>query len=90
MKNILLASFRLCVNSDRLSQHNYDYSSVEVAGYGSESYTGPSSTRLKAATLKIITNQQCNDNYPYRITESQLCLLTPNKDTCTVSINQIE
>ncbi|XP_031635706.1 CLIP domain-containing serine protease 14D-like [Contarinia nasturtii] len=69
--------------SERLSQQNYAYSPVEVAGYGETSYTGPTSTQLQAVTLDVITNDQCNDNYPYRITASQMCLLTPHKDTCT-------
>lgn len=69
-----------------MSQQSYAYSPVEAAGYGEQAYTGPASTRLQSVILNVITNEQCNDNYPYRITESQLCLLTPRKDTCTVSI----
>lgn len=71
--------------SERLGKQSFAYSPVEAAGWGDTAYTGPTSTRLKSVTLNIITNSQCNDNYPYRITESQMCLLTPSKDTCTVS-----
>lgn len=74
-----------CVDSDRLSKPSYAYSPVEVGGWGDTSYTGPSSTIFQTVTLNIITNEQCNDNYPYRITASQMCMLTAGKDTCNVS-----
>lgn len=73
------------VDIDRLSKPSYAYSPVEVGGWGDTSYTGPSSSQFQSVVLNIITNEQCNDNYPYRITASQMCLLTAGKDTCNVS-----
>lgn len=57
-----------------------------MAGYGETSYSGPISSRIKAVTLNVITNEQCNENYPYQVTKNQICTLTRDKDTCTVSV----
>lgn len=90
VENINWLPFELCLfssnHSERLSQQTYAYSPVEVGGWGETKQSGPVSTRLQAVTLNVITNEQCNDNYPYRITASQMCCLTPDrKDTCNVS-----
>lgn len=76
--------FFIC--SERLAKQQYSYSPVEVAGWGDLGNSGPSTTQLQGVQLNVITNDQCNDNYPYRITQSQICFLTPRKDTCTVCI----
>lgn len=72
-------------NSQRLSEHTYEFSKVEATGYGQTSPSGPPSKNLQIVTLDVISKQQCNENYPYQITDSQICTLTPGKDTCNVS-----
>lgn len=58
-----------------------------MAGNGETTYGGPLSTQLQKVTLTVIPNDQCNQNYAYRITDSQMCTLTPYKDVCNVSGN---
>lgn len=72
-------------NSQRLSDHTYEFSKADASGYGHKKLSGPPSKNLQIVTLDVISKAQCNENYPYQITDSQICTLTPGKDTCNVS-----
>lgn len=71
--------------SYRLNQNTFVYAQVETAGWGKTSFGGPVSTSLKKVTLNVIPNSECNNSYPFQLSEAQLCTFTPFKDTCDVS-----
>lgn len=57
---------------------------VEVVGWGSLFFAGPTSDRLKKATLQVISNDQCRSYYGNVITYSQMCTLAYKTDACQV------
>ncbi|XP_055625773.1 venom serine protease-like [Toxorhynchites rutilus septentrionalis] len=59
----------------------YDFNKlqVDIAGWGTTSFGGPSSTTLKRATLDVIANKECNVQY---VNVNKICVHTPGKDTC--------
>lgn len=60
---------------------SYDFSKlqVDVAGWGTTSFGGQTSTTLRRVTLDVIANSQCQVQY---VNNQKLCAFTPGKDTC--------
>lgn len=56
---------------------------VIATGWGTTSFGGPSSNILQKVNLDVIDNAVCESTYP-NISPSQMCTLTPQKDTCQV------
>lgn len=59
----------------------YDFNKlqVDVAGWGTTSYGGPTSSTLRRVTLDVIANANCNVQY---VNSQKICTFTPGKDTC--------
>ena len=52
-------------------------------GWGTTSSGGSSSTQLREVDLPIITNESCDQKYPwYPIFDSNICTFQPGKDSC--------
>lgn len=56
---------------------------VEAVGWGTIFFGGEISTVLRKVSLNIISNTACNYYYG-NIASTQICVKTPNKDTCQV------
>lgn len=55
---------------------------VDILGWGSTSFSGPSSSVLRKVTLDIISNSDCSSILQVPITNTQSCTFTKNRDTC--------
>lgn len=60
----------------------YDFNKlqVDVAGWGTTSYGGQTSTTLRRVTLDVIANADCTK--AQYVNNQKLCTYTPGKDTC--------
>ncbi|XP_003402441.1 venom serine protease 34 [Bombus terrestris] len=54
---------------------------VELLGWGTTDYGGPTSDILQKVTLSVLSYLQCSENYE-NITSDQICTYAENKDSC--------
>lgn len=63
---------------------------VEALGWGSTSFGGSPSTKLRKVFLDVVNLEQCKNAYPDSvITTGQVCTYTPEKDTCSYDSGKI-
>lgn len=55
---------------------------VEALGWGSTSYGGPVSSRLRKVPLSVVPTKECKTTYPQLNGSTQLCTYTAGSDTC--------
>ncbi|MEV5161078.1 serine protease [Streptomyces sp. NPDC053728] len=55
---------------------------VEALGWGSASYGGPVSSRLRKVPLSVVPPKECRTTYPQLNGSTQLCTYTAGSDTC--------
>lgn len=60
---------------------------VEATGWGTLEFGGPLSTTLQKVSLNVISNENCETQYPAAITPQQMCTFRRNKDTCQVQFS---
>ena len=63
------------------SEHFLNFKIVTVAGFGTTSFGGISSNRLRKANLNVISNIQCAAVQAY-MNPNKFCTYTPNADSC--------
>nr|ACO14916.1 Trypsin-1 [Caligus clemensi] len=55
---------------------------VVVSGWGTLSAGGASSDELRAVTVQVVPDEECQEAYPYSIDESMICAAASKKDSC--------
>ncbi|QQP37816.1 Trypsin-1, partial [Caligus rogercresseyi] len=53
-----------------------------VSGWGTLYAGGPSSDELRAVTVQVVSDEDCEDAYPGMIDETMICAAAPEKDSC--------
>ncbi|QQP37820.1 Trypsin-1, partial [Caligus rogercresseyi] len=53
-----------------------------VSGWGTISFQGPSSDELRAVTVQVVSDEDCEDAYPEMIDETMICAADSGKDSC--------
>ncbi|XP_017477101.1 PREDICTED: venom serine protease [Rhagoletis zephyria] len=61
----------ICLPPSSLTNFVYNY--VDVAGWGTQSFAGPTSDALMKANLMVISNSVCQESYDVAIYSSQIC-----------------
>lgn len=62
---------------------NMDQQWLEVVGWGTTSFGGPTSNRLKKANMQAISNSQCSASMS-NIISQQICTFNSGHDSCQV------
>ncbi|QQP37851.1 Trypsin-1 [Caligus rogercresseyi] len=55
---------------------------VVVSGWGTLYAGGPSSNELRAVTVQVVSDEDCEDAYPGMIDETMICAAAEGKDSC--------
>ncbi|MFJ8660784.1 serine protease [Streptomyces sp. NPDC093795] len=59
-----------------------DGTQVEVPGWGTTSFGGPSSDVLRTVALRTMSNPACASRGMEQVTPTQICTYSPGRDTC--------
>ncbi|XP_055837857.1 venom serine protease-like [Episyrphus balteatus] len=70
----------VCLPLDQLN-NPFDYTKVDVVGWGTTSFAGPKSNTLQKASVNILPNSVCQNIYP-NLQSTQVCTFFQNRDAC--------